>query len=122
MSHKSHSAVAARQRDHAPVFAALGDETRLSLLAKLSGGDRFSIARLTAGSGLTRQAITKHLRVLQKAKIVRCVNSGRESLFALDPGPLMELRDYIDLVSRQWDESLLRLKALVESDGPDQDS
>jgi DNA-binding transcriptional ArsR family regulator len=104
----------AQRRAHAPVFAALGDETRLKLLATLSGGDHCSISRLTEGSGLTRQAITKHLHVLQKAKIVRCVRSGRESLFALDPQPLMEIREYLDLVSRQWDEALLRLKALVE--------
>jgi DNA-binding transcriptional ArsR family regulator len=121
MSQRSHSATAARQRDHAPVFAALGDETRLSLLATLSGGDQCSIARLTAGSGLTRQAITKHLRVLEKTKIVRCVRSGRESLYALDPRPLEDARAYLEGMSRLWDERLLRLKAFVEADGFDQD-
>jgi DNA-binding transcriptional ArsR family regulator len=103
-----------QRRAQAPVFAALGDETRLALVARLSGGDRHSIVRLTEGSGLTRQAVTKHLRVLQKAKIVRCVRAGRESLFALDPEPLMEIREYLDAVSGQWDQALLRLKAFVE--------
>jgi len=98
----------------APVFAALGDGTRLQLLARLSEGDACSISKQTEGSGLTRQAITKHLRVLQKARVVRCVRSGRESLFAVDPEPLTEIRAYLERVSRQWDERLLRLKALVE--------
>lgn len=103
--------------EFAPVFAALGDETRLLLLSRLAEGDRFSISRLTEGSGLTRQAITKHLRVLEKSRIVRCTQQGRERLYALDPKPLMELREYLDLVSRQWDDALARLKAFVETDG-----
>jgi len=114
MSHRIRSGPAAKQRDQAPVFAALGDETRLSLLAKLSVGEPSSIARLTEGSGLTRQAITKHLRVLEKTKIVRCVRSGRESLYELNPQPLTELRKYLDRMSQQWDDRLLRLKAFVE--------
>jgi DNA-binding transcriptional ArsR family regulator len=115
MSRKARSAAAAQLRDHAPVFAALGDETRLSLLAKLSDGQRLSISQLTAGSKLTRQAITKHLRVLENVKIVRCVRSGRESLFEFDPEPVEELKKYLDLVSRQWDQALARLKSFVES-------
>jgi len=98
----------------APVFAALGDETRLLLLARLSDGEACSIAKLTDGSGLTRQAITKHLRVLQRARLVRCVRAGRESLFAVDPEPLTEIRAYLERVSRVWDERLLRLKEFVE--------
>jgi DNA-binding transcriptional ArsR family regulator len=121
MSHRGHSGVASKQRDHAPAFAALGDETRLSLLAKLSAGEPSSIARLTEGSGLTRQAITKHLCVLEKTKIVRCTRAGRERLYVLDPQPLTELRGYLDLMSRQWDEKLLRLKAFVEADDTNQD-
>ena len=80
MSHKRASGQASKRRAYAPVFAALGDETRLLLLARLAEGDPCSIARLTEGSGLTRQAVTKHLRVLEKAKMVRCVHAGRESL------------------------------------------
>ncbi|MDB5293417.1 MAG: Transcriptional regulator, ArsR family [Phycisphaerales bacterium] len=97
------------------VFAALGDQTRLALLAKLSGGPRFSIARLTKGSALTRQAITKHLRVLQDAGLVRGVRRGRENLFELEPRRLDEARRALDRISRQWDQALARLKSFVEA-------
>ena len=100
----------------APIFAALGDETRLSLLAKLADGRPRSISQLTLGSRLTRQAITKHLRVLQKARIVRCSRAGRESRFVLDPRPIDDLRHYLDSVSAQWDEALASLKSFVETD------
>ena len=113
MSQRSHSRIAARQR-RSPVFAALGDETRLSLVAKLCGGQRHSISELTKGSHLTRQAITKHLRVLQRAGIVRCVRAGRESRFEFDPQPIERIREYLDFVSQQWDEALSRLKSFVE--------
>jgi DNA-binding transcriptional ArsR family regulator len=96
------------------VFAALGDETRLSLVTKLSSGQPRSISQLTEGSPLTRQAITKHLRVLQSAGLVRCARAGRTSLFALDPQPIDEVRAYLDYVSVQWDQALSRLKAFVE--------
>lgn len=98
----------------AAVFAALGDETRLSVLAKLSDGEPQSIARLTEGTRLTRQAVTKHLHVLAESGVVRSVRSGRESLYALEPGPIEALRDYLDRVSRHWDDALARLKAHVE--------
>ena len=101
-------------RRHAPVFAALGDETRLALLTRLCEGSALSIARLTEGSRLTRQAITKHLRVLQEAGLVRGVRRGRESLFELEPDPLDEVRRSLDGISRRWDEALARLKSLVE--------
>lgn len=114
MSRKSRSTRTATYRAHAPVFAALGDETRLSLLTKLCSGQPRSISQLTSGSRLTRQAITKHLRVLEKAKIVHCSRSGRESLFEFDPRPLEEIRSYLDLVSEQWDQALTRLKSFVE--------
>jgi DNA-binding transcriptional ArsR family regulator len=99
---------------HAVVFAALGDSTRLALVARLSDGRPASISQLTEGSKLTRQAITKHLRVLERARIVHGVRAGRESLFELDPKPMAELKEYLDLVSRQWDEALGRLKSFVE--------
>jgi len=101
-------------RRNAPVFAALGDETRLTLLTKLCGGSLLSIARLTEGSALTRQAITKHLRVLQGAGLVRGVRCGRENLFELEMEPLDEARHALDGISRQWDEALARLKSFVE--------
>ena len=106
------AAVALRTR--ALVFAALGDETRLGLLAKLTAGEPQSIARLTEGTRLTRQAVTKHLRVLEGAGVVHAVRAGRESRFTLDPAPLIGAQAYLDHVSQQWDEALARLRALVE--------
>jgi DNA-binding transcriptional ArsR family regulator len=100
-------------RAPAPVFAALGDETRLRLLARLGGGP-MSISRLTVGSGMTRQAVTKHLRVLAGAGLVRGTRRGKESLWRLDPRRLEDARRSLDLISRQWDESLGRLKLFVE--------
>jgi DNA-binding transcriptional ArsR family regulator len=93
---------AAERRAYAPIFAALGDETRLALVSRLSEGEPRSIAQLTEGTQLTRQAVTKHLRVLTNARIVRSVKSGRENLFELDPAPLREVRDYAEVVSAQW--------------------
>jgi DNA-binding transcriptional ArsR family regulator len=101
-------------RAQAPVFAALGDETRLSLVARLGGGSAQSITQLTAKSRLTRQAITKHLRVLEGAGIVRCVRLGRESRFELAPEPLDRAKACLEAISAQWDEALGRLKAFVE--------
>jgi len=112
MSHRSRS-LAARHAP-APVFAALGDETRLLLVARLCDEGPRSISQLAAGSRLTRQAITKHLRVLERARIVHSVRAGRESRFALDPAPIEKAKSYLDLVSEQWDEALSRLKAFVE--------
>ena len=103
-----------KRRVYAPVFAALGDETRLSLVTKLSHGRQLSIAQLTEGSKLTRQAITKHLRVLESVKIARHIRSGRESLFELDPQPVEAASDYLQLVSEQWNQALFRLKSFVE--------
>lgn len=100
---------------NAPVFAALGDETRLRLLARLSGGDRWSISRLTEGSPLTRQAITKHLHVLEDAGLVRRERRGRESLYMLRPRPLDDAQRALETISRQWDDALARLKAYVEA-------
>lgn len=101
-------------RRRAPVFAALGDETRLAIVARLSGGRPHSICQLTRGSRLTRQAITKHLRVLENVGMVRSVRTGRENLFEFDPQPVEGLREYLDFVSGQWDQALGRLKAFVE--------
>jgi DNA-binding transcriptional ArsR family regulator len=114
MSHKRRSRVAAKRQAGAPVFAALGDETRLSLVAKLCAGQAYSISQLTQGSKLTRQAITKHLRVLQGVGMVRCVRRGRESLFQFNPQPIQGIQQYLDLVSEQWDRALARLKSFVE--------
>ena|ERR1700734_1593425 len=104
-------------RAKAAVFAALGDETRLSLLARLCDGQRYSIAELTEGTKLTRQAVTKHLRVLERVRIVHGAREGRESLFQFDPQPLIEMKEYLEQVSKQWDSALARLKSFVET-GP----
>jgi len=106
--------MAAKRRAHAPVFAALGDRTRLALVAKLCGGQPRSISQLTEGSKLTRQAITKHLRVLERAGIAHSVRAGRESLFHFDPRPIAGIKEHLDFVSEQWEQALSRLKSFVE--------
>lgn len=102
------------RRARAVVFAALGDETRLALVTRLSDGRAASISQLTEGSKLTRQAVTKHLRVLERARIVHGVRAGRERLFELDPRPMKDLKEYLGLVSEQWDRALGRLRSFVE--------
>jgi DNA-binding transcriptional ArsR family regulator len=101
-------------KTRAAVFAALGDETRLSVLTRLAGGRPQSISRLTAGTRLSRQAVTKHLRVLADAGVVRNVRAGRESLFELEPRSIEEVRNYLDRISKEWDDALARLKAHLE--------
>ena len=94
--------------DPARVFAALGDGTRLELVARLSRlGDR-SIAQLTAGLDLTRQAVTKHLRVLEDAGVVTRRRVGRESRFAIQPRTLVGAQDYLAKASAQWDDAISR--------------
>jgi DNA-binding transcriptional ArsR family regulator len=107
---------AAALRARASVFAALGDKTRLGLLGRLTNGEPQSISRLTSGTRLTRQAVTKHLRVLEGAGVVHSVKTGRESRFALEPKTIIDAQTYLDQVSRQWDNALARLKALVEEE------
>lgn len=97
----------------APVFAALGDPTRLGVVRRLTEGPA-SITRLTDGTAMTRQAVTKHLTVLEKAGLVRHLRQGRETLWELERRKLEEARDYLDLMSRQWDERLSRLRGFVE--------
>jgi DNA-binding transcriptional ArsR family regulator len=96
------------------MFAALGDETRLRLVARLCDDGPMSITRLTAGSKVTRQAITKHLRVMEGAGLVRSRRHGRESVWQLEQRRLADARHYLDLISKQWDEALGRLRRLVE--------
>ena len=98
----------------APIFAALGDETRLALVARLGAGGPLSIAQLTEGSDVTRQAITKHLYVLADAGLVRGTRTGRESRWQLETDQLDAARRSLDLVSQQWDAALERLRAFVE--------
>ena len=113
MSDKRPSKLAAL-KTRATVFAALGDETRLAVLSKLLSGEPQSISRLTEGMQLTRQAVSKHLRVLEEAGVVRSARSGRETLFELEAKSIDDARVYLDRIARQWDEALARLKAFVE--------
>src|SRR5437870_8293831 len=101
-------------RDSAPLFAALGDETRLRLVSRLCARGPASIARLASGAGVTRQAVTKHLHVLARAGIVRGARRGREHVWELAPEQLAEARRFLDSISRSWDDALSRLKAFVE--------
>jgi DNA-binding transcriptional ArsR family regulator len=103
-----------RPQSPALVFAALGDATRLALVAKLCNGQSYSISQLTEGSPLTRQAITKHLRVLENAGIVHSFRTGREIQFGFDPKPLEAMKEYLESASARWDQSLSRLKSSVE--------
>jgi len=113
MSDKRPSSLAAL-KTRATVFAALGDETRLTVLSKLLGGEPQSISRLTDGTQLTRQAVSKHLRVLEDAGVVRSARAGRETLFELEAKSIDDARAYLDRIARQWDDALGRLKAFVE--------
>lgn len=108
------SKVSSHSKKSAPVFAALGCVTRLELLSRLSDGKDYSITELTDGLDLTRQAVTKHLRVLQHADIVSRRRAGRESRFTIRPGQITHAKDYLTRISDQWDESIARLRATVE--------
>ncbi len=103
-----------RPSSAAPVFAALGDQTRLRLVSRLCDDGPQSITRLTSGCKVTRQAITKHLRVMEQAGLVHCRRRGRESVWQLELQPLEDARRYLDLISNQWDQALARLSHFVE--------
>jgi DNA-binding transcriptional ArsR family regulator len=105
---------AAATKRSASLFAALGDETRLRLLTRLSGGGALSISSLTEGSPATRQGITKHLRVMQKAGLLRNHRHGRQSVWQLERRRLDDARYYLDQISAQWDDALARLRHFVE--------
>ncbi len=100
--------------ESAPVFSALGDVTRLELVSRLSDGQQHSITELADGLKLTRQGVTKHLRVLKQAGIVHSKRIGRETRFTIKPDPISKARDFLTRASLQWDENIGRLKAFVE--------
>ena len=104
----------ARRRPPATLFAALGDENRLRLAARLCDRGPLSIARLAEGSRITRQAISKHLRVMETSGLVCHARNGRETVWRLNPQRLDDARQYLETISRRWDEALLRLKHFVE--------
>ena len=99
----------------ASIFAALGDPTRLKLVAVLCAGGAFSIAQLTANTDISRQGVTKHLQVLAEAGVVRDLKQGRERLWQLDPLQIEEARRTLDVIGKQWEAALGRLKAFIES-------
>jgi DNA-binding transcriptional ArsR family regulator len=103
-----------RASSAAPLFAALGDETRLQLVHRLVARGPASISHLTAGGRVTRQAIAKHLQVLEGAGLVRGVRRGRERIWELEAARLGDARQWLDEISARWDEALERLRALVE--------
>lgn len=98
----------------AKVFAALGDEVRLKVVTRLSREGPLSIARLSDDSGVTRQAVTKHLRVLETAGLVRGARAGRENVWELTPVRLARARAHLESIAKQWDDTLGRLRAFVE--------
>lgn len=110
------SAKTASLPSFAPLFAALGDETRLRIIAILCAGGAMSITQLTAGSDITRQAVTKHLVVLAEAGLVHDIKVGRERLWEFEPTQLDAARASLALISQQWDEALERLRKMVEID------
>ncbi len=99
----------------AGVFAALGDPTRLGLVAVLCAGGALSIAQLTANTDISRQGVTKHLQVLADAGVVRDVKQGRERLWQLEPGRIEEARRTLEIIGKQWEDALGRLKSFVEA-------
>lgn len=106
--------LAASVRKGASVFAALGDETRLRIVARLATAGPLSIVRIAEHEAITRQAITKHLDVLAAVRLVHDLRRGRERLWRFDPAPLSDARGYLELVSASWDGTLARLQAFVE--------
>jgi DNA-binding transcriptional ArsR family regulator len=111
---RSRDAAALKVTEAVPVFAALGDATRLSLVGRLSVDGPLSITRLSEGTGVTRQAITRHLYALGDAGLVRNTRRGRERVWELDLKRLERAKQYLDQIAAQWDEAAERLKALVE--------
>jgi DNA-binding transcriptional ArsR family regulator len=102
-------------QNYAPLFAALGDEMRLRLVAALCVGGAMSITQLTSGTEISRQAVTKHLGVLAAAGLVHDVKIGRERLWEFQPSQLDEARRSLEVIGQQWDYALAKLKLAVES-------
>ncbi len=114
MSTKAKAKAAKNSAAAAQVFAALGDQTRVELVERLCDGSPSSISQLSAGSALSRQGITTHLRALEQAGLVSSEKIGRESLYRYNTQPLHDAKSYIDVVSQQWDQAFDRLKLLLE--------
>jgi len=111
----SHNALATSQvRVAAPLFAALGDETRLRILSRLAAEGPVSIAQLSKSSPVSRQAVTKHLEVLESAGLVKGARNGRERIWQLEPRRLADAHGYLEKISAEWDDALGRLRDFVE--------
>jgi DNA-binding transcriptional ArsR family regulator len=113
---RTRSGAAARVAEAAPVFAALGDETRLRIVTRLCSDGPLSIARLADGARVSRQAVTKHLRALEEAGLARSSRAGRERIWELRTYRLADVRRYLEQISRDWDAALERLVVWVEKD------
>jgi DNA-binding transcriptional ArsR family regulator len=113
---RASSAVARRAAEAAPVFAALGDETRLRLLSRLCQEGPLSITRLSQGAPITRQAVTKHLETLASSGLLQASRQGRQRVYTFAPQRLQAARRYLDQVSAQWDGAIERLRVFVEDD------
>lgn len=111
---RSRGAAALKVAEAVPVFAALADATRLRLLGRLSVDGPLSITRLSEGTGVTRQAITRHLHALGDAGLVRDARRGRERVWELDLKRLEKARHYLDQIAAQWDDAADRLRSFVE--------
>jgi len=109
------TAIVQSSRALASVFAALGDPTRLKLVAVLCAGGVFSIAQLTASTNISRQGVTKHLQVLAAAGVVRDTKAGRERLWQLAPAQIEQARRTLEIIGRHWELALGKLKAFVEA-------
>jgi len=113
-SKRSAAALQLPPRGAVPLFAALGDATRLRLLGRLSAGGPLSITRLSEGTGVTRQAITRHLHALGRVGLVRHARRGRERVWDLNRERLERAKRYLDQIAAQWDDAAERLRAFVE--------
>lgn len=111
---RSGGSSAVRVDEAVPVFAALADATRLRLIGRLSADGPLSITRLSDGTGVTRQAITRHLETLGDAGLVRNARRGRERVWELDRKRLEKAQLYLDQVAAQWDAAADRLRVFVE--------
>jgi DNA-binding transcriptional ArsR family regulator len=109
----------AAPRDPARVFAALGEPARLRIVSRLCEAGPLSIARLTEGASVSRQAVTKHLQALERAGLVHSGRAGREHIWTLRTEQIVDAQRYLDRISQQWDEALFRLQAFVGSDAAD---
>lgn len=115
---RAQTSVAKRLKAAAPVFAALGDETRLGVVLHLAEAGPQSISKLTEGTEVTRQAVTKHLLALEEAGLVKSAREGRERIWKLETRRLAEAQGYLERISSQWDDAIGRLRRMVEGDPP----